>query len=109
MKITSINVLKEGDIEITARDTQKNRNVQLILNELEKHDGDDLVIAADKMKKFERYGLQKALQERGAHITVKAGTDKKTEKLVLVIHQLTDSEWKEYTLGETTNGKKKKK
>jgi hypothetical protein len=96
MKITTINVLKPGDVQVRARDTQKSRNVQVILENLQKTQG-DLLIAGDDMKKFERYALQTALQKAGAHVTVQNGTHSQTKKLVLVIHRFSDKEWKEYT------------
>jgi glycerol-3-phosphate cytidylyltransferase-like family protein len=96
MKITSIFTLKPGDIVIKQRDTQKNQNVQTILDNLSKTQG-DLVVAGDDMKKFERYALQKSLQKAGAHVTVQVGIHTATKKPILVIHRFSDKEWKEYT------------
>lgn len=96
MKITTVNVLKQGDVILKERDTQKAQNVSVILENLSKTQG-DLIITGDEMKKYERYAMQKALQAKGAHVVVQSGTHAQTKKPVLVIHRLSDKEWKEYT------------
>jgi hypothetical protein len=97
MEIKSINVLKPGDVVLKQRDTEKNKNVQLIIDNLNKTKEGDLVIAGDDMKKFERYAMQRALQAAGAHVTVRVGEHATTKKPVLVIKRFSDKEWKEYT------------
>lgn len=94
MKITSITVLKPGSITLKQRDTQNNKNIEVIMENLGKTQG-DLVIAGDDMKKYERYALQRNLQKAGAHVIVQSGTNEQ-KKPVLVIHRLSDKEWKDY-------------
>lgn len=104
MKITSITVLKPGDIVLKQRDTQKNRNVAFIMEHLSTKEG-DLVISGDDMKKFERYQLQRSLQKAGAHVVIQAGAHAATKKPVYIVKRLTNKEWNEYQLG-TASGKK---
>lgn len=95
MKITTITVLKSGDVTLKARDTVKNRNVETIMENLRTQQG-DLIIAGDEMKKYERYALQRKLQKQGAQVTVHNATHNTTKKPVLVIHRMSAAEWKEY-------------
>ena len=94
MKITSITPLQPGSITLKTRDTQSNKNVETIMENL-RQTKTDLVIAGDDMQKYERYALQRKLQNAGAKVIVQSGTNAQ-KKPVLVIHRLTDAEWKEY-------------
>lgn len=101
MKIVSINVVKPGDVLLKkTRDTQKNRNVETIIEALTKDkSGDDLIINGNDVKKFERYAMQKALHKRGIKVLLQNGISRVTQKPVMVIHRMTDKEWKEYVAG----------
>jgi hypothetical protein len=96
MKITSITPLQPGMVTLKARNTKNNRNVQQIMDHLNSYKGEnDLVIAGDDIKQFERYALQKALQKAGAHITVHSGENAQ-KKPVLIIKRYNDKAWKDY-------------
>lgn len=96
VKIQSINLIDASAIPVySARNTQRAKDVQVILENLSKAPaGKGLVIAGSDLKKFQRYALQKSLQKAGAKATVSFGKHNNAD--VLFIRKLTDAEWKEY-------------
>jgi hypothetical protein len=98
MKITSINFIDTANLPVKApRNTERQAQVRTILENVAKAPaGKSMVIAADGIKKYERYQLQKALQDAGGHVTVSNGTHAQTGKPVLFVRRLSDAEWKEY-------------
>jgi O-acetylhomoserine/O-acetylserine sulfhydrylase-like pyridoxal-dependent enzyme len=98
MKITSINFIDTANLPVrTKRNTENAKMVATILENLKKApSGKSLVIAADSIAKYERYQLQKKLQEGGAQVLVSTGVHAQTNKPVLFVRLLSDKEWKEW-------------
>ncbi|SRR6266576_1527836 len=96
MKITSIRFIDTESIPASTRNTKGSANVQAILDKLkEAPAGKSLAVEGDGVKKFERYALQKALQKKGAKVTVSNGQTA-NGKACLNVKKLSDAEWKEW-------------
>lgn len=98
MKITSINFIDTANLPVkTPRNTESAGQVRTIIESLAKAPtGKSLVLSVEGLEKYNRYQLQKKLQEAGAQVTVSQGTHKETGKPVLFIRKLTAAEWKEW-------------
>jgi hypothetical protein len=98
MKISSITFIDAANLPIKAkRNTERAQQVAQILGAIEKcPTGKAIAIDTEKVEKFERYQLQKALQDSGAKVVVLLGANSKTGKPALFVRRLTDAEWKEY-------------
>jgi glutamate racemase len=101
MKVTSINFIDTANLPVrTKRNTENAKVVATILDNINKAPaGKSLVIACESIAKYERYQLQKKLQEGGAHVLVSAGEHASTKKPVLFVRKLSDKEWADWTKG----------
>jgi hypothetical protein len=101
MKITSTNFIDTANLPVrTKRNTENAKIVATILENVNKApSGKSLVIACESIAKYERYQLQKKLQEAGAHVLVSTGEHKDTKKPVLFVRKLSDKEWGEWVKG----------
>jgi hypothetical protein len=98
MKITSINFIDTSNLPVRAkRNTENAKLTATIMENINKAPaGKSLVLVCESIAKYERYQLQKRLQEAGAKVLVSAGVQTGTGKPALFIRKLSDKEWAEW-------------
>ena len=95
LKITSIRYIDTDSIPASTRNTKGTEVVNQLIEKLKDAPaGKSVDFSADGVKKFTRYALQKALQKRGAKVTVSNNTF--NGKPSLSVKKLSDAEWKEW-------------